>query len=537
MKRLCLTLLLVFVGAWAQQIIPMTRNPDPEPRYVTYREWREAHPETGTRADGPKIIKTATVSISAADNGLICLVVAENISATLSADLTTYITDLEARGYTVEMSTYSTSGTVEDLKDYLAGKLTEGLVGAILVGELPFAWYQLANDGNANGQFDPGYDFTEEFPCDLYLCDADGVWSDDSTFTNVNSPLSPGSDGTYDSHSGDREPEIWVSRIDASQITVENPVDLYHAYFARVHSYKEAELTFPSKGLFYVDDDWENYFLDPQVEKVCDTVIEERNPVTTDADDYRGRLPQDGLYLTVLVHATPDAHYFDRPDLPTGIYDTLFNHELPDLEPHYGFYNLFACSNCRWIEQDCMGSLYQFCGQGLASIGSAKTGSMLEFDVFNTALGNGASWGEAWITLTEYWMDYYPSFGGGWDQYSRGWYMGMALFGDGTLDLGEQHAIAIAEPETESLPIASLVVTPLTTGDQTQIRFSLPHSQQVTINVFDAAGRLQENLYQGTLSAGEHTLTWDASQASAGVYFVRMVTGYQQVSGRIVLTR
>jgi hypothetical protein len=527
MKKFVFLLLLAALGAQARDIIPLTRDPNPNPDYVTRKEWCQAHPEMGTLTEGPHLIRPAPSM--KADKGLLAIVVAENLQSDLSADITQYVADLQARGYTVEQSTYSTAGTVEGLKEYLTGKLGDGLVGAVLVGELPFAWYQIANDVDGNGEFNPPHDFCEEFPCDLFLCDLDGEWADDSTYSARELPLSPGSDGTYDSHSGSRDAEIWVSRIDASQITLKAPTTLYHSYFDRIHSYREAELAFPSKGLFYVDDDWAD-FTGFKMELVCDTVEEVRDRMTTCPEDYKTRLPQEGLYLIILVHSDPEAHYFKKA-APAPYY-MFYNSDLAEIELGYGFYNLFACSNCRWIEPDCMGPLYHFCGKGLASIGSAKAGSMIDFDVFNTALGEGKSWGDAFVELTNYWIGTYPD--SGWDQFSRGWYMGMCILGDGTLDLGEQGP-GVTEQKAVIRALA-LNVIPLARG-AVDIRLSLPRTEQVHLAVFDASGRLTTTLHDGLLDAGEHSLYWNAADAPAGVYFARLVTPGSQTAKRVVLVK
>lgn len=531
-KYLALFSIIVF-SAYAKEVIPLTVNPNPQADYVTFEEWLEAHPEAATRSTGPLVRGRFPARVLMTAKGLIALVVAENMNDNLSADLDSYIADLTARGWSVEHSTYSTAGTAVALKDYLKSLADSGLVGAVLVGELPFAWYQIASDGNADGQFTgPPYDFSEEFPCDLFLCDLDGLWEDDSTFAGTNSPLSPGSDGRYDSHSQDRNPEIWVCRIDASRISYTNKLELYHSYFQRVHGYREAEYTLPSQGLFYVDDDWITYFENHKTELVCDSVVEERNGTTTCADDYRGRLSKEGLYLTVLVHADPTAHYFMKPGSPT--YDMFYGSELPTIKPRYGFYNLFACSNCRWIEQNPMGSIYQFYGSGLASIGSAKTGSMLDFDVFNTALGQNKCWGDAYLDLTNYWMTYYPSQGWPWDQYSRGWYMGMCLLGDATLDLGTQHPTGITEKVEPAL--VDLKVSPIALK-HVEIRLSLPRPDRLSIAIFDAAGRLKDRIYTGELPDGEHLLLWNAENAPAGVYFVNLNSTIKDCSKKFLLMR
>jgi len=528
-KKLICLFLIFTLSAAARPAIKLTLDPNPNPDYVTCEEWRTQHPEMGTLEGGPTVVpRPAPLTI--ADKGLIALVVAQDLQSELSADLSQYISDLQARGYRVEQSTYSTAGTAEELRQYFNEKLPYGLVGAVLVGELPAAWYQMIDDWNDNGQIDYdeyGMDYYEEFLCDLFLSDLDGSWHDDSVAAGLMDPMVSGSDGIYDSHTGNRAAEIWVSRIDASHITLLNKTTLYHEYFDRIHDYREAELVLPSKGLFYIDQDWRESFTESEMYRVCKEYEEVRDTMITDATDYEGRIKEEGLYLTVCVHSSPEAHSFHKANSPYP--QTFYGWKLTYLEPSYGFYNLFACSNCRWVEQNCMGSLYHFCGKGLASIGSSKTGSMLFFSEFNTPLSTGLSWGQAFKQWTDFWIANH-----GHSKASRSWFMGMCLLGDGTLDLGEQGP-GVTEQKAVIRALA-LNVIPLARG-AVDIRLALPQTEQVHLAVFDASGRLAATLYKGVLEAGEHSLYWNAADAPAGVYFARLVTERSQTAARIVLLK
>lgn len=62
---------------------------------------------------------------------------------------------------------------------------------------------------------------------------------------------------------------------------------------------------------------------------------------------------------------------------------------------------------------------------------------------------------------------------------------------------------------------------------QTQILFAAPHSMAVKLGVYDVQGRLVKSLYDGTVAAGQHRVTWDGRDESgkattAGVYFYRL---------------
>lgn len=56
----------------------------------------------------------------------------------------------------------------------------------------------------------------------------------------------------------------------------------------------------------------------------------------------------------------------------------------------------------------------------------------------------------------------------------------------------------------------------------TEITFDLPHSMQASLKVYDVLGREVAVLMDGVIGAGAHTVTFDASELSSGVYFYRL---------------
>lgn len=382
------------------------------------------------------------------------------------------------------------------------------------------------DDWNDDGWFDPDEEWYEEFPCDLFLSDLDGEWHDDSVYAG-HGPMGAGTDGIYDSHTGSRNPEIWVSRIDASRISYGSALNMYQDYFDRVHDYRTGEFKLPSKGLFYVDQDWRDYYDNEKMNLVCDNYEEIRDTMITDASDYKNQLAEGGLFLTVCVHSSPEAHYFHKANWEYS--DEFLNWELSFANPGYGFYNLFACSNCRWVEPNCMGSIYSLFGNGLASVGSAKTGSMLFFSRFNIPLSNGLGWGEAFRLWSNFWINDHGN-----STSLRSWFMGMCLLGDATLDLSVQGGIAESERE-ENEPLTLEIES--MSFNQAQIYFVLPEAGHVRLEVFDASGRLTATLLEGMLGKGQHSLSWDCGNAAAGVYFVRVEGDAGSAVGKVVVIR
>ena len=50
---------------------------------------------------------------------------------------------------------------------------------------------------------------------------------------------------------------------------------------------------------------------------------------------------------------------------------------------------------------------------------------------------------------------------------------------------------------------------------------AMPVSGEITVEVYNVIGQVVATLASGYMDASTYTLTWDASNASSGVYFVQ----------------
>jgi len=56
----------------------------------------------------------------------------------------------------------------------------------------------------------------------------------------------------------------------------------------------------------------------------------------------------------------------------------------------------------------------------------------------------------------------------------------------------------------------------------TTIRYSLPEANRVILNIYDITGRMVEQIINQHTPAGYHTISWDATGYSSGIYIARM---------------
>lgn len=69
------------------------------------------------------------------------------------------------------------------------------------------------------------------------------------------------------------------------------------------------------------------------------------------------------------------------------------------------------------------------------------------------------------------------------------------------------------------------------------IRFSIESMHASTLNVYDTNGRLITTLIDEVLIPGQHTIQWDASPLTSGVYFIRLESGSFSQSQKLILLK
>jgi len=97
----------------------------------------------------------------------------------------------------------------------------------------------------------------------------------------------------------------------------------------------------------------------------------------------------------------------------------------------------------------------------------------------------------------------------------------------------------ISEDSAPELPSDYLLMQnyPNPFNPTTEIRFVLPRRSDVRLEIFDPTGRLVEVLVNGSYSAGEYSVVWDASNYASGVYLYRLKADNRTESKKMVLVK
>jgi hypothetical protein len=333
-----------------------------------------------------------------ADPPLVDLYIEENLYLLPMVDetISQYVYDKTITGdYRIDVYSVS-SVSAGDFREQLHQSYINGTTGAVLVGDLPEVIFEMDNSFG-------GY---ESFPCDLYFMDVNGEWADNDT------------NGKLDYHGGNLEADIWISRIKPSMIPAIPESTLTLDYFGKVHSYFMGDLRVNHTALLYIDDDWAawgNLYAWNISALYPDPVLVNNNPDTNGADYIDNRVTAGYEFIQVHVHSSSTVHYFAQGG-------NVQASQVKNAPPQSLFMNLFCCSGSDYDAMSNFGAMYMFSGKGLATIGSTKTGSMLNFGDFYTPLANERSMGEAFLDWSKTTMER-----------SREWHYGMSLQGDGLL--------------------------------------------------------------------------------------------------------
>ncbi len=418
---LLVVLYLSAMAAPTDSLIPVTRNLDPVNHPVpTWAEYQALHPPQPTMYHEVNRCSAGMAPEPERTERTLLIIVESGLNPLIATSLATYQLDLQLQQLASVLVAFSGS-SAEDLRDLILDyDDMENLAGVFLIGDLPVAWFEMYHDFDDNGI--PDEDWMAEFPIELFFSDLDGLWAD-SDFN-----------GRYDFHGGGVEPDIWIGRIKAENLSYAQASEaaLINRYFDRNHDFRLGLLQANETALAYVDDDWAEWGLEfAAALSNCWQQVDLINDINaTNAQDYRSqRLPAAYEYIQVMVHSGPDAHFFywnDHQD-----YEIVYNYELHPINPTAWFYNLFACSNAHYEADNNMGSLYlldnDYC---LVSVGSTKTGSMLYFEDYYTPLGADSTFGAA---MQLWWSQNVDVPGSPGVMWQRSWFYGMVTLGDPAL--------------------------------------------------------------------------------------------------------
>jgi len=346
-------------------------------------------------------------------SNLVHIYVNSTIYNSISSDITQYKQDIETQGYNVNMINWS-SNNVTQLKNHLILGYSNGLIGAILIGKLPYAKARYWESWTTPPSSPPGPGIYRHFSCDYYLMDLDGYWSD----VNTNGYYDVGAfDNNVEHNNGTADwfPEIWVARISPYTISEGgfNPINSLNNYFYRNHNLRIGLTYRPHRALLYIDDEWASY----RNEWISNFTAYTGNNLTCESDydywnnDFTNSInflsnisdfthPNFTNYelVHVMAHCNSTDQLFGIATIVSqnNPLDGILNyHQIYMNGPQPLFFNLYSCFSTNLMETNNIGTHYLFDGQALVVIGCSRSGGMSLYQPFYDSLRDGKIFGEA----------------------------------------------------------------------------------------------------------------------------------------------
>jgi hypothetical protein len=304
------------------------------------------------------------------EEGFIYVLVEPSIFDGIEASLKRYAMDVERSNFSVGIYTVLTNNTAS-IRGFLQATLPKGLVGCLLIGNVPEAYYESNEWGT--------------YPTDLYYMDLDGVWSDTD------------GDGVYDEHHGERGLEIWVGTLHSSLVSGDN-IELLNNYFEKNHLYRTGKLTLPKRALIYIDDPWalEGEWMANATRIAYDETTLVNDPEITTAWDYQERLLEGYEWISLMCHGWDSSHTFMHHGGEDG---GLTGLDYRSIDPHTFFYVLYTCYSASGYDN--LASSFVFTDTyGLVAFASRGIGVFLGSPEFYEALSDGKCIGEARLECT-----------------------------------------------------------------------------------------------------------------------------------------
>jgi hypothetical protein len=346
--------------------------------------------------------------------------------------LNQYSADVENSGFSVNITETAElpDKTPNGIRAYLQQAHDQGLEGALLVGDVSEAWFEVGD---------------RKFPTDTYYMDLNGSWFDLDR------------DGIFDARGGDLAPEIWVGRIRVSTLSGDQ-ASLINGYFVKNHAYRTGALTIPWwRSLIYIDDagsvsnrqDAENSLGYVTTDEMVVT-----DPRVTNTTDYKSRLKDSRGYqwLYLMSHGQTGKHEFYVPEAKIGSPEyegSIYFSDYASINPRIVFYQFFTCLASRYTDQEYLAGTVVFkTSWGLAAIGSTDDIYFYSTDSFFRSLSERQSIGAAfkqWLgnAVSQHKFDYFT------DIRYQILFNAVTITGDPTLtSIVENHDVAVTNVET-----------------------------------------------------------------------------------------
>jgi hypothetical protein len=435
-----------------------------------------------------------------------------------------YMQDIASgHGCTVEIEVLE-GGSAEDIKDILKSYYENGgLDGAIQIGSFPVGWMEFESD--------PFFGKYETWTCDHFYMDLDGEWVDSDN------------NGFYEENhngSGDRSPEIFYARIDASPMgRFGTEIELLCGYLDKTHAYWSGDIPLTNTACELVEKDWANseQHLGRVYGQENTEIFRYGRSKSVSRDDYlENRLTTDYTLLHLWCHSGYTGHEFTDGGHLSYV-------DVHDAAPKPAGYFHDGCSLADWSAANGRGYLggsYVFneSPTALVCVSGTRTGQwigtagreMFEELSKNTCVGKAYQiWFDKYLKNGE--MDRDP-------HYIMAWNYGYVILGDPMTTFITRMVTETVDRDNKNANMIDPGLIEYHTNPFTrkmEISFCLQKASEFTLRLCDLSGKEIACMTNSVPSGGRHMLDLTMEGLNSGVYVISLISGAYKVSRQVCI--
>jgi hypothetical protein len=340
----------------------------------------------------------------------VAIVVDPDIYVSIRRELNDYGTFIQKKGHVTVIESRKWNDAFE-LRSWLLKEYQKGLVGAVLIGNIPIPHFHRDKD-------------CEPRPCVLSLMDLNGHWDKDATGSHyIHEPGIP-----------DIFPEIWVSVI-MPNCTKKKPELLLRRYFKKLQRFrtKSCNSSKPVKALSFIEHERNCKFFTTLGLEVLykDNVTVLRNPKDTSPGRLFSELRKDYQFITLEGHNNGGFTGMTISD-SRGRRDDLGEKEILGCRPKAAFYHVYSCSVCCPTKKGYLAGILLFSTPaGVLLHGTTMVGGMNCPEVLYKEWLSCGSFGEA---FKKWYVHEIPRDA---KATKRRWYLGAIIMGDPLIEFPE----------------------------------------------------------------------------------------------------
>ena len=141
----------------------------------------------------------------------------------------------------------------------------------------------------------------------------------------------------------------------------------------------------------------------------------------------------------------------------------------------------------------------------------------------------------------KWWFHHLPRYAGVYEGILNNWWHYVVKYEEAVAlaDSLSSFPLKLISPESSEIPAAFYLEPnfPNPFNPTTWIRFSVPHKEKITLQIFNVLGQKVKTLAEGWFAPGTYRVQFDGSRLSSGVYYVRLKAGHFQQTRKMLLVR